>query len=87
MLLKELLQVQIFSLLEKICTGKVSAAGNSRRNGIRDMSQQNMRSILAEKARKVICKKLDEWKKDHATIIALHQTQPKSLIFSPDSLQ
>ncbi|KAI5384856.1 hypothetical protein KIW84_071727 [Lathyrus oleraceus] len=67
--------------------GKVSAAGNSRRNGIRDMSQQNMRSILAEKARKVICKKLDEWKKDHATIIALHQTQPKSLIFSSDSLQ
>ncbi|KAI5404658.1 uncharacterized protein LOC127078366 [Lathyrus oleraceus] len=53
------------SLKNSFDAGKVSAAGNSRRNGIRDMSQQNMRSILAEKARKVICKKLDEWKEGH----------------------
>ncbi|CAK8568114.1 unnamed protein product [Lathyrus sativus] len=50
------------SLKNSFDAGKVSAPGNSRRNGIRDMSQQNMRNILADKARKVICKKLDEWK-------------------------
>ncbi|XP_004501706.1 uncharacterized protein [Cicer arietinum] len=44
--------------------GKVSAAGNSRRNGIRDISQQQMKNILAEKARTEIRKKLDEWKEN-----------------------
>ncbi|CAI8603048.1 unnamed protein product [Vicia faba] len=38
--------------------GKVSAARNSRRNGIRGTSQPKMRNILMEKARKEICKKL-----------------------------
>jgi len=42
--------------------GKVSAAGNSRRNGSSYISQQQLKNILAEKAQKLIRKKLDEWK-------------------------
>ena len=42
--------------------GKVSAPGNFRRNGIRDIPQQQMKNILVAKAQKVIRSKLDEWK-------------------------
>lgn len=42
--------------------GKVSAAGNHKRNGITDISQLQMRSILMKKAQKEIRKRLDEWK-------------------------
>lgn len=50
------------SLKNSFDAGKVSASGNSRRNGTGDTSQQKMRNILMEKARKEICKKLDKWK-------------------------
>ncbi|CAI8603259.1 unnamed protein product [Vicia faba] len=46
------------SLKNSFDAGKVSAARNSRRNGIRGMSQPKMRNILMEKAQKEICKKL-----------------------------
>ncbi|XP_027338425.1 uncharacterized protein LOC113852399 [Abrus precatorius] len=43
-------------------TGRVNVAGSYKRNGIRDVSQLQMRTILMEKAQKEILKKLDEWK-------------------------
>ncbi|KAK7350709.1 hypothetical protein VNO77_09598 [Canavalia gladiata] len=42
-------------------TGRANAAGSHKRNGIRDVSQLQMKNILMEKARKEILKKLDEW--------------------------
>ena len=42
-------------------TGRISAAGNYRRNGIRDLPQPQIKKMLMEKARKEIQKKLDEW--------------------------
>ncbi|XP_020210931.1 uncharacterized protein LOC109795801 [Cajanus cajan] len=48
-------------------TGRVNAAGNYKRNGVRDVSQLQLRSILVEKARKEILKKLDEWSASSAS--------------------
>ncbi|XP_061357625.1 uncharacterized protein LOC133301925 [Gastrolobium bilobum] len=42
-------------------TGRVNAAGSYKPNGIRDVSQLQMKNMLMEKARKEIRKKLDEW--------------------------
>ncbi|KAK7282048.1 hypothetical protein RIF29_10546 [Crotalaria pallida] len=42
--------------------GRVNAAGNYKRNGSREITQQQMKNMLMEKARKEIRKKLDEWR-------------------------
>lgn len=42
-------------------TGRTNAARNHRAFLARDMSQLEMRNMLMEKAKKVICKKLNEW--------------------------
>ncbi|KAG5031915.1 hypothetical protein GLYMA_06G169500v4 [Glycine max] len=47
-------------------SGRVNAAGNHKRNGVRDRSQQQIKNILVEKARKEILIKLDEWKASSA---------------------
>ncbi|TKY73651.1 hypothetical protein E2542_SST02406 [Spatholobus suberectus] len=48
-------------------TGRVNAAGHYKRSGVRDISQLQIRNILAEKARKEIVKKLDEWNASSAS--------------------
>ncbi|RDX96937.1 DnaJ-like subfamily B member 12, partial [Mucuna pruriens] len=48
-------------------TGRVIAAGNFKRNGVRDISQLQMKNILMEKAKKEILKKLEEWNASSAS--------------------
>ncbi|WJX35021.1 hypothetical protein P8452_23068 [Trifolium repens] len=80
------------SLKNSFDAGKVSVAGNFRRNGIRDMSQQHMRNILAGKARNVILKKLDELKESRRKLDkwkAIRETldprYPSSILKNTDS--
>jgi hypothetical protein len=80
------------SLKNSFDAGKVSVAGNFRRNGIRDMSQQQMRNILAGKARNVILKKLDELKESRrkldkwkAVRETLDERYPSSILKNTES--
>lgn len=54
------------------CPRRFNLAGNSRVNCIRELSQLEMRNILMEKAKKEICKKLNEWR-----MVAVSETQYK----------
>ncbi|GAU26761.1 hypothetical protein TSUD_317590 [Trifolium subterraneum] len=80
------------SLKNSFDAGKVSAAGNFRRNGIRDISQQQMKNILAVKARNVILKKLDELKESRRKLDewkairkTLDERYPSSILKNTDS--
>lgn len=55
------------NLANEFGSGRVNAAGNYKRNGVRDGSQLQMKQLLVEKARKEILKKLDEWKASSAS--------------------
>ncbi|MCI29625.1 chaperone protein dnaJ, partial [Trifolium medium] len=79
------------SLKNSFDAGKV-AAGNFRRNGIRDISQQQMRNILAGKTRNVILKKLDELKESRRKLDEwkairkkLDERYPSSILKNTDS--
>ncbi|PNX93232.1 curved DNA-binding protein [Trifolium pratense] len=80
------------SLKNSFDAGKVSAAGNFRRNGIRDISQQQMKNILAGKARNVILKKLDELKESRRKLDEwkairkkVDERHPSSILKNTDS--
>ncbi|KAJ1386196.1 hypothetical protein SESBI_41001 [Sesbania bispinosa] len=55
------METEIASQKDSFYTGRVNAAGNYKPNGIRDVSQLQMKNLLMEKARNEIRKKLDEW--------------------------
>ncbi|KHN23982.1 uncharacterized protein LOC114409951 [Glycine soja] len=55
------------NLANEFGSGRVNAAGNHKRTGVRDRSQHQIKNILVEKARKEIVKKLDEWKASSAS--------------------
>ncbi|OIW03369.1 hypothetical protein TanjilG_29354 [Lupinus angustifolius] len=57
--------------------GRVNAAGSYKRNGTREVSQLQMKSMLMEKARKEIRKKLDELK---ASSIPRNLEKPKNTV-------
>jgi len=55
------------NLANEFGSGRVNAAGNYKRNGVREGSQLQMKYLLMEKARKEILTKLDEWKASSAS--------------------
>lgn len=66
---KTVSQTEGTNLANEFGSGRANAAGNYKRNGVRDVSQLQMKHLLMEKARKEILKNLGELKASFASKI------------------